>query len=374
LLSLGHALIDQERARIVVAPKQDSAGFWFGSGNLIEDTDGTLYMSGRFRNYGDSRTGLEAGQRGMELAIFRSTDPTSGFEKIRSFSKQDLSHHGHEVISIEGSALRYTNDGVELYVSTEKTGYGYPQGLESFQKSGTGKWSIDVMRGASVEELSANSIETVLESEDPRFFHVKDPVIARFSSASAATADRDTSDADRLVFCTHPFNWSSSNSALAALTPDGPAEPDFTVFRRGFTWDVAISRITGITPVPPLGAFETGGSGTHSAHPYLVFYDGGECMRNLDAHKEAVPRPRGYSCEEIGGLAVTSSPDLADIGRLSINLPEFVSPTGSGSSRYAQAFATSHGMIALWQQSQENYSQPLVMNVLSDEELREILR
>jgi hypothetical protein len=31
-------------------------------------------------------------------------------------------------------------------------------------------------------------------------------------------------------------------------------------------------------------------------------------------------------------------------------------------------------MIALWQQSQENYSQPLVMNVLSDEELREILR
>ena len=35
----------------------------------------------------------------------------------------------------------------------------------------------------------------------------------------------------------------------------------------------------------------------------LFFYDGGECVRNLDAHEGAVKRPRGYSCEELGGLA-----------------------------------------------------------------------
>ena len=54
-----------------------------------------------------------------------------------SSSKSDLNVGDREVLSIEGSALRIGDDGVELYVSTEKSGIGYPAGLESFLKPGT---------------------------------------------------------------------------------------------------------------------------------------------------------------------------------------------------------------------------------------------
>ena len=52
---------------------------------------------------------------------------------------------------------------------------------------------------------------------------------------------------------------------------------------------------------------------------------------------------------------------------------EFVSPRVSGSSRYIQLFHTSFGLISLWQQSQEDFSQPLVMNKLSMEKPEELL-
>jgi hypothetical protein len=355
LRSLAAALVSQEEARIIVAPKKREPGFWFGSGGLVEDSQGTLYLSGRYRNYGDSRTGLHAGERGLELAIFRSNDGGSTFEKVSTFSKADLSHGDHEVVSIEGSALRLIPGGVELYVSTEKRGYGYPPGLESFQKEGTGKWTIDRVTGSTPEQLDLTTINTVLESSDPRYLHLKDPVVSNHRGTP------------HLVLCTHPFNWASSNSAIAAMREDGLGEPDFTFFPRGFTWDVGISRITGVTPVPNVGAF------ADRNDVALIFYDGGESMRNLDEHKQAVTRPRGYSCEELGGLAAAGAADLSDIVRISTTLPEFVSPTGSGSSRYIQAFHTSHGLIALWQQSQSDFSQPLVMNRLSQARVEEIL-
>ena len=72
LKALAVALVNQESARIIVEPQSPSPGFWFGGGNLIEDQDGRLYLVGRYRNYGDSRTGLSAGERGLELAIFCS--------------------------------------------------------------------------------------------------------------------------------------------------------------------------------------------------------------------------------------------------------------------------------------------------------------
>jgi hypothetical protein len=114
LLRFCHALVDQERARILVPPQQPTSGFWFGGGNGVEAPDGTFYLTGRYRNAGDSRTGLGAGERGLELAIFASTDRGESFSKILSFSKADLSYPGGEVLSIEGSALNFTNYGVEL--------------------------------------------------------------------------------------------------------------------------------------------------------------------------------------------------------------------------------------------------------------------
>ena len=59
---------------IVYRRTNAETGFWFGGGNMVQDHDGTLWLVGRYRNHGDSRTGLGAGERGLELALFRSDD------------------------------------------------------------------------------------------------------------------------------------------------------------------------------------------------------------------------------------------------------------------------------------------------------------
>jgi hypothetical protein len=105
----------------------------------------------------------------------------------------------------------------------------------------------------------------------------------------------------------------------------------------------------------------------------LLFYDGGECVRDLDAHRSAVKRPRGYSCEEIGGLAYYCDGDLRTIDRLSVNGPLFVSPHGTGCSRYVDVLSTDEGYYASWQQAQADGSQPLVMNFVSRERAESVL-
>lgn len=172
-----------------------------------------------------------------------------------------------------------------------------------------------------------------------------------------------------LIVCTHPFNWSSANPALC-LRPKNAEEYgrlDYTFFPRGFTWDVAITRLTDALKVPRLGLFKD------LPDTFLFFYDGGESVRRHAEHNKAVKRPRGYSCEEIGGLAFSTAEQFPRLRRLSINLPLFVSPYGTGSSRYVSTLQTDRGIYALWMQSQKGLSQPLVMNFLSTAEVAKIL-
>ena len=105
----------------------------------------------------------------------------------------------------------------------------------------------------------------------------------------------------------------------------------------------------------------------------LMFYDGGECVRNLDEHATAVKRPRGYSCEELGGAGYFLDGDFANIERLSKHAPLFVSPHGTGCSRYVDVLQTADGYYATWQQSQPDGSQPLVMNFVPHEVVAELL-
>ncbi len=86
-----NSLIDQEKAKVIVPPYQSEPGFWFGGGSLTQDQDGVIWLSGRYRNVGDSRTGLEKGQRGLECTIFRSDDGGKTFRKVRQWNKEDLS-------------------------------------------------------------------------------------------------------------------------------------------------------------------------------------------------------------------------------------------------------------------------------------------
>ncbi|MBX3053297.1 MAG: hypothetical protein KF753_17570 [Caldilineaceae bacterium] len=357
LIRFCNALMDQKAARILIHARQAQPGFWFGGGNLAEAPNGDFYLVGRYRTEGDSRTGLGMGERGLELVIFHSTDRGRYFEKILTFSKAALGLPRKAVLSIEGSALHWTDDGVELFVSSEKK-LPYPPKLEVYQKPNTGVWTIERLAAPTVEALASAQPQTILECDDPRYLHVKDPFVL------------DQPNGDTVLgFVTHPFSWASSNSAYARR-PAGTQEfqpPVYNFFPRGFVWDVAICRATGWLRVPRLGVFAEGPDAT------LLFYDGGESMRDLDEHSAAAKRPRGYSCEELGGVAVTASDGVSQIERLSVISPFFVSPTGTGTSRYARVLETAEGFYAIWQQSQADLSQPLVMNFLSRERAAQLL-
>ncbi|UCF96116.1 MAG: hypothetical protein JSV89_13130 [Spirochaetaceae bacterium] len=358
LEQLAKTLVDQNSAKIAVPPLKSAPGFWFGAGNMVESPDGGFYLCGRYRNSGDSRTGLQAGARGAELAVFRSRDRGKSFEKVLSFSKADLSYSVKEVLSIERCWLLPTAEGVELYVSTEKTGLPYPKGYEEFQKPGTGVWSIDRISASSIDALDPVDIRPLLTGTDPQYCHLKDPL-----------AYVDERGNTVLMFSTHPFNWSSSNTALAVRRA-GEQEfgsIDYTFFPRGFTWDVAVSRICGILQVPRTGIFKT------VPTTYLYFYDGAEGMRNMEEHGKAVKRPRGYSCEELGGAAYCTADIFPRIERLSTTLPYFTSPHGTGCSRYTTSLQTEEGVYTTWQQSQPDRSQPLVLCFTSRSQIEGIL-
>jgi hypothetical protein len=358
LEALARLLVNQQRARVLIPPRENGPGFWFGAGNMVEDARGQLYLCGRYRNAGDSRTGLQAGVRGAELAVFRSADRGRSFDKILSFSKRDLSYEDREVLSIERAWLYPASSGVELYISTEKTGIPYPRGFEEFQKPGTGVWSIDRIAAPEIESLDPAGIEPLIEEHDPRYCHLKDPMVYRGEAGDTV-----------LMMSTHPYNWASSNTALCLRMrgQDGFGRPDFDFFPRGFTWDVAISRICGVVQVPRVGPFE------RLPQAYLYFYDGGECMRQHDEHVTGVRRPRGYSCEELGGAAFSTEEAFPMMERLSTTQPLYVSPHGTGCSRYTSALQAEDGIYTSWEQSRPDLSQPLVLHFTPREQVERSL-
>lgn len=356
LMEFSLKLIDENKAKIIV-PVFAEEGYWFGGGNMVEDESGNLYVSGRFRNSGDSRTGLDLGDRGAELAIFKSSDKGNNWEKIKSIYKKELPNG---VLSIEGTALRFnkSNSTVELYISSEKSENKYPEHLKEFLKPGTGVWDIDVIVADKIENLNPSSIKKLIKGTDSRFIHLKDPFVY------------DSYNGNKyLLFCTHPYNWTSSNTGYIKRKDDSLnfEEPIFYFFEKGHTWDVAMTRGTCIIDLPQIGILK-------DKRISLFFYDGGECVRNLDEHSRAVKRPRGYSCEELGGVAYIENGSLNHIERISKELPLFISPYGTGCSRYVDALITKDGIYATWQQSQKDKSQPLVMNFLNNSQIEEILK
>jgi hypothetical protein len=261
------------------------------------------------------------------------------------------------VVSIEGSSLYLGGDGLELFVSSEKL-RPYPDDLLEYQKPGTGIWSIDWLRAADVASLRQAEVVPLLSSEDPPMLHVKDPVVFTAPGGSAA-----------MIYCSHPFSWTSANSGLA-MRESGEhcfCTVSDSILARGFVWDVAATRVTDRLPVPKLGIF------AELPEMALYFYDGAECVRQLTEGANAVSRPRGYSCEELGGLAAGYDEAFPELERLSVEFPLFVSPHGTGCSRYVSTLVTDDAIIATWQQSQPDGSQPLVGHRLPLERVAEIL-
>lgn len=359
LTALASALIDQDAARILIEPLERSTGYWFGGGNVIRDRDGSVLISGRYRVYGDSRTGVHSGERGKEAAIFRSASFEGPFEKITSFSKAELSYPDRPVVSIEGVALHLADNGIEFFVSTEKD-IPYPAHLSNHLKPGAGVWSIDRLSADALANLSPSSLEEVIPAglDDPARLHTKDPWPFDLPNGDLV-----------LGYCTHPFSWSSSGTALARRRKNGTTYETITkdLLPRGPVWDIAAARVTERLAIPKIGVF------ADAPDLSLYFYDSCECLRQLDENPKAVSRPRGWSCEEIGGIAAGNDHDLTRIESLSIEAPLFISPHGTGCSRYVATFVDESGIFATWQQSQEDLSQPLVGHFLPMEQVKEIL-
>ena len=358
LVRFGSALVDVKRAQTIVEPTQDCDGFWFGGGNIVRDpNDGSLLLIGRYRDAGDSRTGLAQGTRGRELAIFRSIDNGRRFDKIQSWDKSDL-YCGSSVLSIEGSALRINKRRIEVLVSTEKV-RTYPRQLQDFQKPGTGIWSIDRFTAPRVDKLAPQeNIAPLLSSSDPAYLHIKDPSISTGFQQGRSL----------LIYCSHPYTWSASTSGCAFIDKEGLSgdHPDF--LPRGPVWDVAATRVTSRLPVPRVGAF------AKLPALSLYFYDGAECLRQLEAHKNTVSRPRGYSCEELGGLAYGCDRDFSQLHRLSHLAPLFVSPEGTGANRYVSVLCEKNGdFLATWERSSITHSQPLVSHRLRSARVETLL-
>lgn len=349
LRAFAHVLVDPARARVAIAPERPERGYWFGGGKMVQEHGGRLWLTGRYRSAGDSRTGLDLGDRGRELALFASDDGGASWTKALALDKAAVTPDGGSALSIEGSALRFVPGAVELYVSSEKPA-PYPAPVAEFRKPGTGVWTIERLRAESVAKLAQALPETIVASDDPATLQVKDPFLAERPDGGLL-----------LFFCHHSFNWSSTNTGFVEIGPDGIArgEPRFDCYPRGLAWDVAITRGTCILPVPERLA--PAGTG-------LVFYDGGECLRNLEEHAQAAKRPRGYSCEELGGLGYSVRADPTSFRRISTIFPEFTSPDGTHCLRYVDVLATDDAYIATWQQSRADGSQALMIHRVGRDE------
>lgn len=354
LINLGKLLVNQEKCRVIVEPYERSRGFWFGGGKIRKDEEGRLVLTGRYRNAGDSRYGVSKGERGLELAIFVSEDDGKTFNKVKLWSKKELSLPGKEVLSIEGSSIHFGKE-IKLYVSSEKK-VEYPDGFRDYQKEGTGIWGIDVFSGSSIEEIEPENIKGILYSENPENIHIKDPAVFEMKGR------------EYIIYCQHPFCWSCSYTGVGEIEGENVRIISGDMLPKGYTWDVAVTRITERLPVPKAGIFKD------LPDISLYFYDGAECIREHPQSEKGVKRPRGYSCEEIGGLAYGFDEEFPVIYRLSRYFPLFYSPEGTGCSRYVSAFYDGEKIYTTWQRSFSDLSQPLVMNIVRIEEIEEILK
>jgi hypothetical protein len=207
--------------------------------------------------------------------------------------------------------------------------------------------------------LKLDSIEPILNAWDtPGYLHVKDPVV--FNDAQGNT---------NMIFCTHPFSWASGNTGLATRSGDQGRFKlqNWEFVGRGPCWDVAATRVTNCMKIPALGCF------AQSPSYSIYFYDGAECMNPLVENDRAHKRPRGSSCEELGGAMIGLDEDFPTIERLSLLEPLFTSPWGTRCSRYVDSLTTQSGIYASWQQAQKDGSQPWVGHFIPMEKVESIL-
>ena len=165
---------------------------------------------------------------------------------------------------------------------------------------------------------------TIARSEKGSTLHYKDPV------AFLQMMEIPTSFLPPSILLVQFKQWvahKKENQAYFELISEN-------ILERGNSWDVACSRVTEKLSVPKIGPF------ADLPDLSIYFYDGAECLRPLDQNAKAAKRPRGYSCEELGGLAWGKDTEFPKLNKLSIDFPLFISPHGTGCDRYASAVSS----------------------------------
>ena len=105
----------------------------------------------------------------------------------------------------------------------------------------------------------------------------------------------------------------------------------------------------------------------------LGFYDGGECLRSHEGARPRLPPPARALLRGDRRADDFAGGDLEEPHRLSANEPLFVSPWGTGCSRYVTTLRAGDSIHAFWQQSQPDRSQPLVTHALSTADAARLL-
>ena len=142
LRPLAVRLIDQRECKQLIQPLGSGEGFWFGGGNFIQMNDGNIFVCGRYRNHGDARTGVGAGERGLEFSVFQVSENFESATKVFALSKSELSFDS-EVVSIEGGCLINSVDGHGVERLYQRKRKKHTQGVHKLPKARTGVWSID---------------------------------------------------------------------------------------------------------------------------------------------------------------------------------------------------------------------------------------
>jgi len=358
LVALAKELALPRASKLLIAPMKDEAGYGFGAGNCIRyPRDGSLLLIGRYQNGEKRKAGKHPDAGGEALSIFRSTNQGRSFERVAHWPVEDFSKK-HAVLSIGGSALRLTQRGIQVLVSTELD-VPVPKAIKSPGKLPRGIWRIQAFEAAEFGKLDpSRKLNPMVLETDPAHLHIKDP-----SVSSGFNEGQDI-----LFYSTQPFSKSSSNSGYAWLLSHGVEHQSNGFFQRGPVWDVAETSISCRLPVPRVGPF------ANLPPISLYFYNGAERVHHDPASTSHPYPPWGYAGEQQGGIAYGFDRDFPSITRLTKLAPLFSTSKGTGACRHIRVLAEQDGsLFATWQQSSNHGAQALHAHRLTASKVAKIL-
>jgi len=277
------------RGKISREPVGNRSGYWAGApGAFYDAAEKAWYLTYRLR-----RPRGVPPDRGGEARIARSTD-LENWEDIWSINKKE-----YQSASIERSTLHRGADKIWRYFT-------------SYVDPADGRWCVAMLRGTDPARLYPRNIEIVFKAQPLKLEGIKDPWIFRHQDVfhmflSVAVPTPKTTEQSHATLDIYNTGECISATGLAVSPDLDHWTWQGVIFQpEGAGWDRYCRRINSVVPL----------NGN-----FLAFYDGSA------SHEE--------NYEEKTGVAISNN--LRRWRSLSAKGPEFISPHGSHSLRYADA-------------------------------------